>query len=77
MSASRRRAGREAPTGRRPPPRPPQPYCEVHGGCEEKAAVWFRGTTMFDEPVTLWACGDHQLEFRLRHPEMQWGVSKF
>jgi hypothetical protein len=32
---------------------------------------------MFDEPVTLWACADHQYEFRLRHPEMQWGESKF
>ncbi len=39
--------------------------------------VWFRGTTMFGDPVTLWACADHQYEFRLRHPEMQWGVSKF
>ena len=77
MSAPVRRGGAAAPPVHPRRPRPPQPYCEVHGGCEEVAVVWFRGTTMFGDPVTVWACADHQLEFRMRHPEMSWGESKF
>lgn len=80
MSAQRpqlRRGGSAAPPVHPRRPRAPRAFCEVYGGCDEVAAVWFRGHTLFGDPVTLWACEDHQLEFRLRHPEMSWGESKF